>query len=247
MVFINEMLLLKGAPFKIVENLSVKNPTIDEILDFGEENYYKALGLFCSTPFDYLVELADKGIDWTEKTNYDIFLLTYSKELFQKEINWLFDGDYLFELGVNESNGERVVFDSKNDVVIDRLVYEQISSFLKRINFRSEIPEFTPANQFAKEMIIEQKRKELKRALKRPPKIESHLATLISFLLWNNTNGMSIEDIFKLNIYQLHDGIKRLQKTEHYRNIMLGYYTGNISGKDIKFDSIDWMGKTTIE
>ena len=247
MFFINEMTLLKGEAFRINKNIFVRHPTLNEVLDFGEEKYFDIVSLFCNKPYDYMVELADNGINWADKENFDVFLMAYNKERYSEGVNWLFGGRYFFQHARNEENGDLLLYDPVNCVAIDKLAFDQISSFLRRINFLSEKTEFTPANEIAREMVLEQKRKEMRRAERRPRNNESQLSTLISFLVWNNTNGMKIDDIFKLHLYQFHDGIARLLKTEYYRNIMLGYYTGNIAGKDIKFDVIDWRTKTIIE
>jgi len=264
MFFINEMRLLKGDPFKINDKLSVKHPTLEEITDLdqninrdslteeqltysGEQLYFEIVSLFCARPYDYMVELDDNGINWCDKENYDIFIMVYNQERYSEMLNWLFMGKFFFQHAKNSETEELVLYDPVNDIIIDKLAFDQISSFLKRINFQSDTTEFNPANETARQMVIEEKRKELKRMRNRPPKNESQLSTLISFLAWNNSSGMGYDDIFQLRLYRFHDGIRRLLKTEHYRNIMFGYYTGNISGKDIKFDVIDWTGKTTVE
>jgi hypothetical protein len=247
MFFINEMTLLKGSPFIINEKLTIKHPTLNEIVEIGEEEYFKFIGLFCCRPYDYMVELDEQGVIWEDKTNYDIFLMVYDYNQYSKIFNWFLNGEYYFQHAKNKENEEFILYDPVNDIIIDKLIYEQISSFLKRINFRSDTREFNPANSEARAIILDQKRKELRRIQMRQGRNESQLSTLISFLVWNNSNGMKFDDIFQLRIYQFHDGIRRLIKTDNYRNIMMGYYTGNISGKDIKFDSIDWTNKTNIE
>jgi len=264
MGFINEMVLLRGKNFFINDKLSIKHPTLNEIVDldkilnknnlpesmrdeFGEDLYYYILSLFCSTPYDYMVELKDAGINWEERNNYDIFLDLYNFETYSELINWLFGGTFFFEHRVNSENNELLLYDPINDIIIDRLIFEQISYFLRRINFQNEKSEFAPANEAARELVLEQKRKEAKKRQRRTQIKDSQLSTLISFLTWNNTSGMKSDDIFKLHIYGFHDGVRRLVKTSEYRNIMLGYYTGNISHKEIDFNKIDYTGKTTVD
>ena len=250
MFFVNEMSLLKGESFSCSNGLKIRHPTINEILIFGEKNYDSLVDLFCSRPYDYMVQLDDIGIDWTTKTNYDLFIMLLQSDIegYNTLFSWLFIMEPCsFDVYVHKDNGDFVLYDSISGLGIDRLVYEEISFYLKRINFLGEEREYNPGDFYARQMVLEQERKRIKRLLRNPKPPESRLAILISFLMWNNTNGMKYEDIFNLSIYQFHDGVKRLSKTERYREKMLGYYTGNIEGKSLDMEKICWMGKTTTD
>ncbi len=244
------MSLLKGEPFLCSNKIIAKHPTINEILNFGEKNYDSVVDIFCSKPYDYMVQLDDMGIDWTTKTNYDLFVMLFQSDIegYNVLFSWLFCCEKcLFDVYVHKDNGDLVLFDSVSGLTIDRLIYEEISYYLKRVNFIAEDREYNPGDFFARQMVLDQERKRIKRLLRNPKPPESRLAILISFLMWNNTNGMKYEDIFNLSIYQFHDGVKRLSKTEKYREKMLGYYTGNIEGKNLDMEKIYWVNKTTVD
>lgn len=247
--YIDELALINGKKHICSNGLMIKNPILKEIVDFGESKYNSLVDLFCSKPYDYMVQLDDLGISWNEVSNFDIFTMLFSTDLedYNKSLSWLFDLECNFDKYLNQENGETVFFDEEKNIKIDRLIYEEISNYLKFINFISEEREFNPGDYMARMMVLEQERKRIKRLMRHPKPPESRLSCLISFLVWNNTSGMRYEDIFNLSIYQFHDGVKRLLKTDNYRNKMFGYYSGNIDPKNLDIEKIHWANRTTTQ
>mgnify|MGYP006998027860 CR=1 FL=1 len=50
---IDEMTLYRGKPIKISTHLTLKQPTLDDICDIGEKQYFAEIGKICATPSDY--------------------------------------------------------------------------------------------------------------------------------------------------------------------------------------------------
>ena len=46
--------------------ISIRLPTIGEILDYGEHEYYHVVSSLCATPFDIMVQLDDAGINFND-------------------------------------------------------------------------------------------------------------------------------------------------------------------------------------
>lgn len=63
-----------GQDFKINDNITIHNPTLQEIIDFGERNYEKLCGIITMRPYDDMVNLWDRGIDYTQVKDYDLFI-----------------------------------------------------------------------------------------------------------------------------------------------------------------------------
>ena len=98
---IEEIKLLRGDSYKINDKLTIKHPTIKEIVEYGEENYFRLINLFCLKPYDLIVQLYDAGVDYADMTNYDLFLLLYIIDFYKEDIKWLI-GDYEFEKGIKK-------------------------------------------------------------------------------------------------------------------------------------------------
>lgn len=232
MIYIDDLFLLSGEDYKINEKLKVRHPTIRDILYIGERKYWEYINLFCLKPYDLMVQLHDLGIDYADVTDYDLFLLLYRE--YKDALKWLIGYDE-FEMKLNTVNNERVLYDSENDVLIDRLIYEQISSFIRAINLISDKNEFNPGDETAKKMLIKQKRKELDRIKGKEQSFKSILGNQVSSVLLHKSN------VFDMPIYELNNMIFRLRKRDNYTNLMFGIYTGNIDTKDIDMEDIDWM------
>lgn len=65
---------IAGNDFKVNDNITIHNPTLQEIIDFGERNYERLCGLITMRPYDDMVNLWDRGIDYTQVKDYDLFL-----------------------------------------------------------------------------------------------------------------------------------------------------------------------------
>jgi len=65
-----------GEPYTInckQGQITINQPTIDDILIFGEKEFYSMLHVFVSNPTSYRVQLWDAGIDWNNITDYELF------------------------------------------------------------------------------------------------------------------------------------------------------------------------------
>lgn len=237
---ISELLLQDGKSYKINQHLTVKHPTIDDIRssEKNETDYNNAVSLLCLKPYDLMVELDDKGIDYYTLSNYDIFLMLHSIPSYKEALKFLV-GEYDFRSATNTINNEQILYDGMNDVVIDRLIYSEMSNFIKKINFISDKTEFNPGNKYTRKIILEEKRRQQNRKKNNQTEF-SKLASQIRFLVWNNQLGVTYKTVGDLYIYQFYEGIYSLKKTDHYKQIMNGIYSGNVDQKNINFEDIDW-------
>ena len=65
----NNRSLLKVSSIEITPKLSVRIPTVGEILE-DEKSYYTLINSLTATPFQYMVQLDDMGIDFTTMNDY---------------------------------------------------------------------------------------------------------------------------------------------------------------------------------
>ena len=71
---IDEMTLYRGKPIKISTHLTLKQPTLDDICDIGEKQYFAEIGKICATPSDYKSELYDGFNLWGDEVDdFDFF------------------------------------------------------------------------------------------------------------------------------------------------------------------------------
>lgn len=242
----DEAMLLAGGYLVTDNKIKVKHPTIREVVEFGEFDYFNTINLFTLKPYDLMVQLDDMGIDYVDLSNYDLFILLYQSSNNKHGLNWLLDYDYDFKLYKDNSTGLYLLYDKSTNKSIDIVVYSQISDYIKKVNMISNKTTFNPANKRARKFIIDNERRKQKRLQKRLNQTESQITNLVSALVWGNTSGINYSNIWDLYIYQFFDGVSRLQKIKEYTNIMQGYYAGTIDLKNINTEEVNWLTKINL-
>lgn len=146
----------------ILPSLSVRIPTVGEIID-NEQHYYNLVYSLTATPYQYMVQLDDMGIDFTKITDYQLFLMLFS--FFAKDdISILFGDIDLSDILIyeNRENNTFVLYSSKNNIMIDEFIYNQIVDTIRKINNLKK-ENRKPGNYKAKELRIKLERRKQKR------------------------------------------------------------------------------------
>ena len=149
----NRKSLLNATSVKITDKLSLRIPTVGEILE-DEQSYYNIISSITATPFQYMVQLDDMGIDYTTINDYELFIMLF-QILAKSDLSILFGDLNLSDIGryKNNKNNSIVLYSSKNDVIIDELVYSKIVKYIRKIN-NLKRENRKPGNEEAKQFRI---------------------------------------------------------------------------------------------
>jgi len=230
--------MLYQTEHKINEYISVKIPTLDEILD-NEDEYYGTIALIVSTPYDMMVQLDDINIDFTQINEWDLFCLLFN-ELQSRDLSMIFGdlnlGD--FKTAVNKQNGNIVLRNPKTGAVIDRAIHGKISRFLREI-LHLEKNDKKPANEEAKKYMIERARKRLNRNKKRLEK--SQLEDYIIALVNTSEFPYDYTSVRGLTIYQFYASLHQIVKKVKFDNLMIGCYAGTVNMKELDQNELNWI------
>ena len=73
-----------GEDYQVAEGIVISQPTIGEIMSFGEDRFNQVLNPFVVNPTSLRVMLWQQNIDWTEITDYELFcqLHSFGKNVF---------------------------------------------------------------------------------------------------------------------------------------------------------------------
>ena len=72
---LDELKIYRGADIQITPKITVTQPTIGQIADFGEKKYFSAVHTLCAVGADLKWQLNDYlGIDYTKINDYDLFI-----------------------------------------------------------------------------------------------------------------------------------------------------------------------------
>lgn len=231
--------LLYADRYQINDKIHVRIPTVGEVLE-NEDAYFEIVYSIVATPYDMMVQLDESGIDFTQITSFDLFCLLFG-HLREMDTSLVF-GDLdltKFRTAVNNQNGNVVLRDEENDIVIDRAIHGQICACLRKL---LNIPktEKTPGNEEARIYMLEKARKKMKRK-KRRKQQESQIEDLIIALV--NTaefpyDYMSVRDI---SIYQFYASLKQVTHKVKFDKTMIGVYAGTVPFDKLAMDERSWI------
>ena len=230
--------LLYSERIPITEQIAIRLPTIGEIIDH-EDAYYTEVSMLTAMPADFMVQLDDMGVDFTEINDYDLFIIL-SATIQAIDTGLVFDGIDLkkFAIGHHIETGAPVLCDEEDDIVIDRVVHTKIADTLRKIH-HLEKNNKKPANQEAKDYLLERARKKAKRNRKR--KQTSQLDQLIVAMVNTEQFKYGYEGTRELTIYQFNESVRQIQHKVDYDNRMHGIYAGTVDPKGISQEDLNWL------
>lgn len=204
-----------------------------------EDEYYGLVSLIISTPYDRMVQLDEAGIDFTTIDTWTLFCLSF-EELKQMDTSLLF-GDLdlsKFEVGINPQSKEVIICNQETGEVIDHVIHERVCKTLCQIlGIERKIKR--PANEEAKQYVLERAKKKYERAKKRPHK--SQLDELIVAMVCAPELSYTYESILDLTIHQFNVSLRQTVKRVNYDNTMVGCYAGTINTKEIDLSKLHWI------
>lgn len=204
-----------------------------------ENAYFGLITMVTATPADFMVRLDDVGIDFSTITPFELFLLLFN-EIKQMDTHLVFGELDLtkFEMAVNEQNGNMVLLDQENGIVIDKAIHDQICRVIRKIN-HLEKNDRKPANEEAKKYMIERARAKQRRAARMP--YQSQLENLIISLVNTEQYKYDYEGTLGLSIYQFYSSLYQILKKIDFDNTMIGCYAGTVNVKEISQEKLTWI------
>ena len=221
----NKKSLLKSSSVDILPNFSIRIPTVGEILD-DESTYYGIVSTLTASPFHYMVQLDDMGIDYSKISDYELFTMLFPMYA-QSDMSILF-GDLDtsdFNIYINETNNSKVIYSPRNDILIDELVYHDFADMVRKINLFEKV-KYKPGNESARKYLLEKERKKLKRNAKKP--YEPYLEKLVIALVNTSEFPYNYETCMDLSIYNFNQSFKQIQHKIAFDNTMIGVYAGTV-------------------
>ena len=235
----NNRSLLKMSSVNIVPNLAVRIPTVGEILE-DEKSYYSLIHSLTATPFQYMVQLDDMGVDFTTINDYQLFLLLFPS--FAKTDMSILFGDIDFsdiEVKTNTQNDSAILHSEKNDIIIDELVYSEIVKAIRKINGLQR-ENRKPGNDEAKEFRINLERKKQKRNARKP--YDPYLEKMVVALVNRPEFKYNYEQVEDLSIYQFNKSFEQIKTSINFENTMIGVYAGTVDTSKLKDKScLSWL------
>lgn len=230
--------LLYKQEYAINEHIKIQIPTVGEVLD-NEDDYYTMVTMLTAMPVDMMVQLDDIGVDFTAINEYELFLILFNA-LKDKDTSLIFGELDLkpFRSAVNPQNNTIVLRNKETGVVIDRGIQGQVASVLRKIH-NLKRNNRKPANQEAREYMLQRAREKMRRRSKRMN--DSQLEELIVAMVNTEQFHYGFEGTRELSIYQFNESVRQVIKKIDYDNRMHGVYAGTVNAKELSQDDLNWL------
>lgn len=246
---VDELKLYNGLPIQITDKIIMKVPTLGQICEFGDNNYFSFVQTFTATPMDenMIVFLTDIGIDFNNISNFELFMLL--TRIMPKGSELLFDNNIdFFKFEPKTTDDEIPYLENSDGVIINEGIYNLMLANMRAIN-NVPIPKITKVKDdpVQKQMAIEDARNQLesrkRKAMFKPS--GSALMPIVSSMV--NSAGFKHNEktVFDMNIYAFWDSVNRISAIKNADNLYRGLYSGCLdlkSNPSLKKE-MDWMRK----
>lgn len=241
----DELKIYRGEDFVVSDHIVVHQPTLNEICDYGERDYYSMIYQLTSTPQSMKSQLWDIGIDYTEITSYQLFYNLLYKIYPQEQTSIIF-GDLdltKFQLMQRQDDKSIVLCQYMDDdlVIIDEFTYNMIVDYLRDVH-NIEKDERMPANESTKMILIEDDRDAIE--INQRKEYHSQLKNLISSMI--NCEGFKYNhsQVWDMKINAFMDSVKRITKIKNANLLLQSGYSGfGINLKDVDKKQLNWLGE----
>ncbi|MCI8299244.1 MAG: hypothetical protein HFI69_02655 [Lachnospiraceae bacterium] len=239
----DELQIYRGKDYDLAPGITIHQPTLDEICDYGERAYWSMIYTLTSTSADLKFQLYDMGMDYTKISDFTLFSNLLAPSCCQSETS-IITGELdltKYELAKNEGSEEIVMYDFENDLVITEQLYLKFADILRRMHGLKRNSQL-PANEATRQILIEDAREEYERQKETP--YVSQLKNLVSALI--NCPGFKYDHtrVWDMKINAFLDSVKRISKITNATLLLQSGYSGfGINLKEIPEKQLNWLGE----
>lgn len=233
---VDELMLYFGDDYVINDKIKIHQPLVGEIINC-ERDYFSMVHSITAIPSDLKSQLFDMGLDWCNIEDFELFAMLV-QTLTPDRTSILFGDLDLSKLKPfrHPHNDDIVLADKENGILIDKMIYQRIVNYLRKLHNITPKVEKTKSKT-VKKWLIEEDRNRIKAAQNKP--FKSYLLPLISSV--KVKQGYTKDYVRNMGLYELFDDIARLQIIHNADHLLSGVYAGTIDIKKIDKKELNWM------
>lgn len=235
---VESLFLYFGDDYVINDKIRLKQPTIGQVVDYGEASYFSMIHTLTAIPSDVKSMLWDQmQLDWMEIEDFELFVL-FSQSMTQDKTGIIF-GDLDFSKMKpykHPQNDGIVLADKESGVIIDELIYMRMMSFLRKLHNITPKPEKAKGKR-AKQAMIEEDRRN--RELNKDKPFKSYLLPMISAL--KVKQGYTKDYVRNMGLFEFFDDISRIQVIDSANHLLNGAYCGMADLSKVDKKEFNWM------
>lgn len=237
---VDSLFLYFGDDYVINDKIKLAQPTIGEIVDYGEGSYFSMIHTLTAIPSDVKSILWDNPngrIDWTEIEDFDLFAM-FSQAMTPDKTGIIFGELDFSKLRPykHPQNDEVVLADKEAGILIDKLIYMRMMTFLRKLHNITPKPERAKGERAKQAMIDEDRRN---REFNKNKPFKSYLLPLISAV--KVRQGYTKDYVRNMGLFEFFDDLSRLQIMYNSDHLMQAAYAGTIDMKRIDKKELNWL------
>jgi hypothetical protein len=244
----DELKLYLGSDIKIASGITLYQPTIGEIANYNEAEYFSMAQTLCATPSSMKVALDDMNLDYMQIPDFQLFMMLCQSLTPDKTKPLLGDLDltkfkphpWKDTDEVVLANGE--VDEDGNLIIINQIIYDILVTYIRKMHgFKKQVDK--AGNAITRKVLIDEDRKVAQRNKDKPYK--SFLVPLVSSL--QGRQGYTKDYICNMGLYEFMNQINRVQIIVQADAALGGMYSGFVDTKKMDKTVLDWMRDVTEE
>lgn len=235
----DELKMYFGEPYWVTDKICIKQPTIGEICEWGEKEYYSMIHTLTCIPSDMKSQLEDMGTNYMNISDFELFMML-SRTLTPKQTGIILGNLDLskFILCKSIENDELCMYCKDNDIVIDNLIYLKIADYLRKLhNIKSKVEK--AYNETTRKILIQIDRERIEKAKNKPYK--SQLKELISAMMRYPGFKYKKNELKECGLYEFMDAVQGAQVYVSTTSLLSGMYSGMIDTSKINKKELNWM------
>lgn len=228
-----------GEDYRLNDLITIHQPTIGEIIRYGEKNYWGLINAVTIISSDMKSELADNGVYWGDVSDFEMFKSVMLG--MDKEKTAILFGDIDFKkFGWYRqiSNDTYCMYNEETGQKIDLMIYSKIFNYVSTIHGIKKTPEFA-GNTYTRQFMIEEDR--LKKQRTKDKEYKSTLMPLASFLANSEGSKAGVNEMAQMKIFPFFDSVKRICTINSSNMLLNGIYAGKVNPDKIQKKWLDGL------
>ncbi|SEU08420.1 hypothetical protein SAMN05443270_3021 [Lacrimispora sphenoides] len=240
---IDELKIYRGKNIHITDKISIRQPTLGEICDYGEKEYWFMIHTLTSVGADMKFQLYDLGVDYTKIDDYTLFSNLLCKGFPVERTSILFGNlDFSkFQLFQKRDNDDIVMYNSTDDILFDEYTYLVFVDALRKIHMIKRNSQL-PANESTKQILIDDDREAYE--MSKNKQYSSQLKNVISSMINREGFKCNHDNVWDMKINAFLDSVKRIQRIKDADLLLQSGYSGyGLDLTKISNKKLDWLGE----
>lgn len=238
---VDELKLYLGSDIKIASGITLYQPTIGEIANYNEAEYFSMAQTLCATPSSMKVALDDMKLDYMQVEDFQLFMMLCQSMTLDKTKPLLGDLDLTKFKPYQMKDSEEVVLangevdENGKPIIINGIIYDILTTYIRKMHgFKKQVDK--AGNAITRKVLIDEDRKAAQRNKDKPYK--SFLVPLVSSL--QGRQGYTKDYICNMGLYEFMNQINRVQIIVQADAALGGMYSGFVDTKKMDKTVLDW-------